>query len=320
MYPPAKNPAKITRVPQSAGLLVALFLFSGVLAGCSSGTEAPQVVDDNLWANGQLISIVETQHYSPNAGSHSGYSEESDHLSGKDWSLFIFPFPSPSGHPTRRNHFAQMTGANYLDGFTAIAGSDLLIHQVGAISEEQLFVFDPGTSQDISKPFPSEAEPHVFNRSRTACLGLDQRGAVVYDLLSARAGALKISPRPQWTTVMMGWEGRGGRAHPVLSEDAQHLIVLPRFESPSYINASNFFVEAYSINGEKEVWTIPVNRNWEQFVDAEWLDGKVALLTTLNGPGKLATDLKLVNMQGENASYRIRTISTGECALGSLTP
>ena len=117
------------------------------------------MVDHNLWANGVLQSIVETQHYATRPGFHL---EESDYLSGKEWSLFAFPFPGQTGHPTTRNQFMQMAGAKYLDGFSSIAGSDLLIHQSGTLMNRQFTVFNPDTRQDICRPFPPETGPVCF--------------------------------------------------------------------------------------------------------------------------------------------------------------
>ncbi|MGD0814548.1 MAG: hypothetical protein ABSA83_13160 [Verrucomicrobiota bacterium] len=272
-----------------------VLLFLGVaFAGC--GREV-QVVDDNLWANGVLQSIVETQHYAAKPDLHPGYSEESDYLNGKDWSLFAFPFPGQTGHSTHRNQFMQKAGEYYVDGFFSIAGSDLLIHQSGTLMDRQIMVFNPDSRQDICPPFPSEPGPYAFNRSRTACVVLVNGRAVIYDILSARSGEPKMSARPQWTAAMMRWREMSGRVKPVLAEDAQHLVVLPKFESPGYINATNFFVEAYAANGDKEKWSIPVTRNWEDFVDAELVDGKIMVLSILR-EGRLF-HLSLTNMRGE---------------------
>ncbi|MGP8201835.1 MAG: hypothetical protein ACLQU4_20280 [Limisphaerales bacterium] len=274
--------------------MIALAFLGVTVAGC--GREA-QVVDDNLWANGVLQSIVETQHYAAKPGFHLGYSEESDYLSGKDWSLFAFPFPGQTGHPTHRSQFMQKEGACYVDGFSSIAGSDLLIHQSGTLMDLQFTVFNPDARKDICQPIPIEPGLYAFNRSKTKCLVVANGATVVYDVLSARSGEPEMSARPQWTAAMMRWRETGGRVKPVLTEDAQHLVVLPKFESPGYINATNFFVEAYAVNGDKEKWSIPVTRNWEDFVDAELVDGKIIVLSILR-EGSLF-HLSLTNMRGE---------------------
>ena len=58
-----------------------------------------------------------------------------------------------------------------------------------------------------------------------------------------------------------------------------------------------FLRQAYAANGDKEKWSIPVARNWEDFADAESVDGKIMLLS-IQREGSLH-HLSLINMRGE---------------------
>jgi hypothetical protein len=158
--------------------------------------------------------------------------------------------------------------------------------------EQQFLLFDPTIGKDISKAFPPMPSTWVFNRSRTACLALLEGKAVILDTLSANANKPKMTARPAWTQALQQVL-RGSKG--VLTEDTQYLILLPpNMESLGHNRtASDLEVKVLSADGDAEICSIPLDRKWDRFMDAESINGKILILSEgIEG-------LKLINMNGE---------------------
>jgi hypothetical protein len=290
-------------------VLILLAVF-GVLAGCSQARDA-DIVDDILWDNGNLHCIVEHQTYTPLPNRGFGYSEESDALAGKDWSLIVWPFPPrQSAAITRKAKFTQISGACYLDGFLSIAGSDLLIHESGTLDvlERPLKLFDPTIRRDISSlPAGSSGQSQIMNRSRTACLGLQDGRAVVCDVLSTHAGEIKTTPVPRWTPVMNRKFAIGG--HVILTENRRYLVILYSAKPSADPTKSNFKVEVLPMEGTGQTVTMPLTSVLDELNDAEYVDGKIMIVSSSKTyPG---TDVKLCGLDGKTLfAARVRDYPT----------
>jgi hypothetical protein len=138
-------------------------------------------------------------------------------------------------------------------------------------------LFDPTTGKDVSKAFPSElTEQWLPNRSRTAGLTSEGKQLVLLDILSAAQGEPKVLARPLWGKALARLVY--GKFTPVLTDDARHLVLLPYTRSGRNVGASNYVAEVWSIDGSMEKFSLPLDRKEGNFVDAEWIDGKIWLL------------------------------------------
>jgi hypothetical protein len=117
--------------------------------------------------------------------------------------------------------------------------------------------------------------------------------------------------RPPWAAVLERL--KYGRLKAVLTEDKHYLVLLPQIEFPSFITTSNFIVEVFSTNGTMDHWSIPLERNREKFVDAESVNGKILLLSSLLLDNGAKAEVKLLNMRGE-------TLSSGSISAFTLDP
>jgi len=272
--------------------LLAATAIGSLLAGCNQHS-TDETVDDTLRLNGELRVIVNRRQYVAPAVNFQG----SGTMTKQEWALVTMPFPDQPGRLIKRRELLRM-GGNYEHKFLSIEGCDLLIHQLSPdATGEQFMLFDPTTGKDISRPFPSAPEPSVFDRSRTACLTLEGKQAVILDTRSARTGEPSVLARPPWAAVL----GRlkYGRLKAILTEDTQYLVLLPQIAFTSFITSSNFIVEVFSTNGNVDHWSIPLERNREKFVDAESVDGKILLLSRLLVDNGARDEVKLLTMQGE---------------------
>jgi hypothetical protein len=273
-------------------MLVAATAIGGLLAGCNQHS-TEETVDDILRFNGDLRIIVNLRHYVAPALNIHG----SGTMTKQEWALVTIPFPDQPGRFVNRREFLRM-GGNYEHMFLSNEGSDLLIHQRSPdATGAQFMLFDPATGRDVSNPLPSKPEPLVFDRSRTACLTLEGKQAVILDTLSAGTGEPRVLVRPPWAAVLERL--KYGRIKAVLTEDKQYLVLLPHIESPSFITESNFIVEVFATNGNTEHWSIPLERNREKFVDAESVNGRILLLSRLPLDNGAKDEVKLLSMQGE---------------------
>jgi len=272
--------------------LFAATALGALLGGCNQHS-TDETVSDTLRLNGELRIIVNLRHYVSPALNVQG----SGTMTKQEWALVTIPFPDQPGRSSKRHEFLRM-GGNYEHLFLSIAGSDLLIHQRSPdATGQQFMLFDPTTGNDISKPCPSKPEPWVFDRSRTACLTLEGKQAVILDTLSARTGEPRVLALPAWAAVLERL--KYGRLNAVLTEDRHYLVLLPHIESPSFITKANFIVEVFSTNGNTDQWSIPLERNRERFVDAESVDGNVLLLSRALLDNGARDEVKLMNMRGE---------------------
>ena len=279
-------------IPRTIIELLAATAIGASFAGCNQHS-TDETVDDALRLNGELRIVVNRRHYvAPTLSVQGGGT-----MTKQEWALVTMPFPDQPGRSITRREFLRM-GGNYEHLFLSIEGSDLLIHQLSPdATGEQFMLFDPTTGKDTSKPFPSEPEPSVLDRSRTACLTLEGKQAVILDTLSARTGEPRVLARPPWAAVLERL--KHGRLRAVLTEDKQYLVLLPRIGSPSFITTANFIVEVFSTNGNMDHWSIPLERNREKFVDAESVDGNILLLSRLLLDNGAKDEVKLIKMQGE---------------------
>jgi hypothetical protein len=281
-------------IPQSVMCLFAAGAIGVALMGCNrnstAATSIAETFNDTQWLNGELRIIVNRAHYvTPAMSLHGGGT-----MSGQEWILMEFPSLNEATPSVRKKEFLRM-GGGYHHSFALIGRSDLLIHKLRPLeSDGQCTLFDPKAAKDISGPFPAA---RLFNRSRTASLTLIDGKTVILDTLSARTGEPKVVARPAWERVLERFQY--GRLKGVLTEDKQFLVLLPQIESPSYVTSSNFVVEVFSTNGNAERWSIPLDRNWEKFVDAESVDGKVLLLSRRLAGNGTEDEVKLISMRGE---------------------
>jgi hypothetical protein len=277
---------------------------------------------DEQWADGQLRTVIQTRHYSPPPFSFKiTYSENSEKLTSEKWSEITVPLPNPSGKFLNKHEFLHRGGKPELEGsaqtFTLIRGTNLLIHrflsEMWVLGTQQFTVFDPITGKDISNPFPPSPARCIFNRSGTICLTAVSGTPVIVDVLSAQTGNPKILAKPPWVGVFRRLEFE--RLRGFLTDDGQYLVLLPHIESSSYIKRSNFNAEVWSVNGNKEVWPIPLDRKDESFVDAEIVDGKVLILSRMMKNGDVNADsegFKLINIQGKTVlSTNVPAARTG---------
>jgi hypothetical protein len=196
-------------------------------------------------------------------------------MTSQEWIMVKTPFPDQPNLSTTKREFLRSGGhRNFF--FSSIRGSDLLIRQtVAGGLERQFTLFDAASGKDVSKPFPTNPEWWLFNRSRTACLTVEGGQPVILDTLSAQSGQPKVLARPRWPlsdhTLYNGHSA-------ALTDDAQFLVLFPYITSSSYVVASNFTCEVWSTNGTSEKWQLPIERKEGKFVDAELVDGKILLL------------------------------------------
>jgi len=286
--------------------ILLLFLLCAAFAGC--GTDSFTQVTDRQWENEQLRFIVNSQHYELVSSSLGGGNHR---MTGQEWKLITYSFPNQTGQSTTSQEFLRMTGEEYTR-FFLIGGSDLMIHEIGSVgrrADGQFTLFDPKIGKDISKPFPPEPAPLVYNRSRTACLTLKAGEAVVYDTLSAGTGEPKISERPRWTEALKRTR-HNGWIKPILTEDTQYLVLLPWIDSGFFSNVRNFNIQVLSTNGEVASWPLDTSRPnmlekmAQRFLDAELIDNEIRILWYNNDRG--TNELRLLNMKGET----VRSIKT----------
>lgn len=291
---------------KSATQILLLFILCATFSGCSA--DSVTETEDRQWANGQLRFIVNTRHYILENSSLGGGNHR---MTGQEWKLITHSFPKRAGQSTTSREFLRMAGENYTS-FSLISGSDLLIHHrldlPGRNSERQFALFDPKTGKDISNPFPPEPAPWVFNRSRTACLTLEEGKAVVYDTLSVGTDEPKISDRPKWTEALKRTRNNGW-IKPVLTEDAKYLVLLPWIDGGFFDNVTNFNIQVLSTNGEVASWPLNTSRPIslekmaQRFLDAELIDNEIQILW-YNDRG--TNELRLLNVKGET----VRSIKT----------
>jgi len=297
---------------KSAKQILLLFVLCLAFAGCS--TESAVSIADRQWANGQLRFIVNSRHYKRENSSLGGGSSR---MTGQEWKLITYSFPKRAGQSSTSREFLRMRGESYT-WFLSIGGSDLMIHEngsVGRYTERQFTLFDPNTGTDISNPFPPKPAPRVFNRSRTACLTLKEGKAVVYDTLSIGSDEPKVWERPKWTealkrTIYPGW------IKPVLTEDAQHLVLLPWIDAGFFLYVTNFNVQVLSTNGAVASWPliaswpVPLEKMSQRFLDAETIDKQIRILWSNNDCG--TNELRLLNAEGETVRSIKTTAYVGE--------
>ena len=290
---------QMTTQLKSAMQILLLFLLCAAFAGC--GTDSFTQVTDRQWANGQLRFIVNSRHYETVSSSLGGGSSR---MTGQEWKLITYSFPKQTGQSTTSQEFLRMTGEDYA-WFFLIGGSDLMIHEIGSVgrrADGQFALFDPKIGKDISKPFPPEPAPLVYNRSRTACLTLKAGEAVVYDTLSAGTGEPKISERPRWTEALKRTR-HNGWIKPVLTEDTQYLVILPWIDSGFFDNVRNFNIQVLSTNGEVASWPLDTSRPnmlekmAQRFLDAELINNEIQILWYKEYQG--TNELRLLNLKGE---------------------
>jgi hypothetical protein len=262
--------------PKRRLLLYAVIAVSGMFSGCSIIPYYSTVegLNDAQWLDGEMRVVANRSHYVDSMFSFESHSR----LERQEWVSAEVTFPN---RPVLRAHIHKLSDAKgEVDrGFLAINGSGLLIHQEGG----QCALFDPGSGKDVSKTFPI---PLLFNRSHTAYLSLVAGKAVIFDTLSAIKGEPAVLARPPWTVTpeqIHGYGKAGG-----LTDDVQYLVLF-----------SGGTVEAWSTNGTKEQWVIPAERSRENLVDAESIDGKVAVLSrSLILPYGSHDAVKLTTMDG----------------------
>ncbi len=223
------------------------------------------------WSEGRLRTVVQHDHY---LGPIASF-ESHDKLTYQEWTLLTL-----QTNAWAQKHLLLKVKQGGDQSFGLINGSELLVHRNGG----QISLFDPKTSKDVSKPFPGSC---LFNRSGTACLAYADGKPVILDTLSARAGNPKILARPQWADVPRLI--RVTSPTPVLTSDAECIVLFGR----------SGFVEAWSINGNKERWAIPLERRGDRFLDADVMDGKIIILSQHRMPNGAEDEIRLINMKGE---------------------
>jgi len=278
----------MTTILKSAIRLFAAIVISAALTGCKFH-RAYGNFDDGMWLNNQWRYIACRTHETLPVYGVLAAGGMSWTTTKKEWTLVTLPPPGQMTFRPKGREFFSIKGD---DGqrFLLVNGSDFLIHQKGG----QCTLFDPQPGKDVTKPFPA---PYLFNRSRTAGLIVTNGKTVILDTLSALTGEPKVLAQPPWAPVLERL--KYGRLSAYLTEDAQHLVLLPSVESPSYVTSLNFIAEVYSTNGTKEHWSIPLERKWEKFVDAESIDGKILILSRLMLDNGAEDEVKLTSMQGE---------------------
>ena len=167
-------------------------------------------------------------------------------------------------------------------------------------------LFDAEKGKAVSNPIPFT----LFNRSRTAFVASDRTRAAIFNTLSALEGEPAMLAVTSWENQLDRLQF--GRLKAVLSEDLQTLIFLPDLASPGDVTRSNFVVEVFSTDGATERWEIPLERNWESFVDAESIDGKIMVLSRILSRGGTAWDVKLTSMQGKTIHSQQIPAFTGD--------
>jgi hypothetical protein len=290
---------QMTTQLKSAMQILLLFVLCAVFPGC--GTDTYTQTMDRQWANGQLRFIINSRHYETYSSSLAGGSSR---MTGQEWRSITYSLSERAGQSTTSREFLRMTGEDYA-WFLLIGGSDLMIHESGSVgrrADGQFALFDPKIGKDISKPFPPEPAPLVYNRSRTACLTLKAGEAVVYDTLSAGTGEPKISERPRWTEALKRTR-HNGWIKPVLTEDTQYLVLLPWIDSGFFSNVRNFNIQVLSTNGEIASWPLDTSRPVtlekmaQRFLDAEVIDNEIQILWYKEYQG--TNELRLLNVKGE---------------------
>jgi len=274
-----------------------LVLFAGAICalvvGCKQRTTS-KTVDDKIWVNGELRVVVDTTHYVAPAFNFHGSGTRTK----QEWTLITIPIPDQPNRATQKREFLRLEG-DQDHFFSFIKGSDLLLHQVlSNMSARQLFLFDPKSGKDISKPYPSQpTEWWLANRSRTACMLLEGKQAVIRDTLSAATGEPKQLARPPWAGVLERL--KYGEYSAVLTEDACHFVLFSYTRSGRQVVASNFTAEVWSVHGSMEKFFLPLERKEGNFVDAELIGGKVILLWRTLLSNGAEDGVELVDLRGK---------------------
>jgi hypothetical protein len=216
-----------------------------------------KTVDDKIWENGQLRVVVNKTLYEASAFQFEGLGTRTK----QEWSLITIPIPEQPNQITQKRGFLSLDGDQY-HFLKLIKGNDLLIHQTfssASVFGQQFSLFDPNIGKDVSNPFPSvPTERWLLNRSRTACLFVEEKQAVIRDTLSAKMGEPKVLARPPWADVLERL--KYGEYSAVLTEDARHLVLFPYTKSGRLVVASNFTAEVWSIDGSMEKFFLPLER------------------------------------------------------------
>jgi hypothetical protein len=286
-----------------AGSLLLILLSLQLGCGVPSRLDT---IDDVEWSEGRLRYVVNPQHFKTPLVNFHGHGP----MTRQEWYLVSYPCPGEGNERVTKRQFARRRGESYKHNYSLIRGSDLLIYHYGGWpgeAEGQWMLFDPNTGTNVSR---AVASPTLFSRSRRMCATMVKADVRVVDTLSARTGEPKVLARPPWAEVLDKLKFGGIKA--VLTEDGQRLVLLPHIASPSYVTSSNFVVEVHSSSGSKTQWSIPLERNWEKFVDAEVVDGEVLILSRRLMANGADEEVKLINMNGETVHSQKISAFTAE--------
>jgi hypothetical protein len=277
-------------------LLQLVFTVAGVsvFAGLNRHSTS-ETLDDAQWQNGELRLIVDSAHYTePLIGGPGGSSST---MTGHELFLVtLFPDSTPARKPEIKK-FLSLPGG-YEHSFRWTTDRELLMHYFNASeSGGKVTFFDPGIGKDVSAP---SAVFQLLNRSRSAGVAILNGQSVLLDTRAKRQGTPEVLCHPPWTASLDRL--KYGRLRAFLTQDAQYLVLLPAIESPSYVTASNFVVQVCSTNGAWRTWSIPLNRDWEKFVDAECVNGTILILSRRLADNGAEDEVKLTDMQGQIVS------------------